>query len=209
MNSTLAEMLPNRPRSRRAQAKVLIVAFWLSLGGMVAPAHSATDTTDECGGLLAGSYRLLASTEEVDLCQAYGQQLVLVVNTASQCGFTGQFEGLETLYQRYRARGLVVLGFPSDDFNQEHADERKTAEVCQLNYGVSFPMMATTSVKGASANALFSKLNAATEPPSWNFNKYLIDPNSQTVEHFGSRAEPVGGALEARIDQLLSPRRGS
>ena len=203
MNSTLAEMLPNRPRRHRAQAKVLIVAFWLSLGGMVAPVHSATDTTDECGGLLAGSYRLLASTEEVDLCQAYGQQLVLVVNTASQCGFTGQFEGLETLYQRYRARGLVVLGFPSDDFNQEHADERKTAEVCQLNYGVSFPMMATTSVKGASANALFSKLNAATEPPSWNFNKYLVNPDGEVVEVFGAMTRPGSDKVKRAIERLL------
>ncbi len=164
----------------------------------------ATGGDEDCAGVLVGEYRRLASSERVDVCQAYGDRLVLVVNTASQCGFVGQFEGLEALYQRYRDQGLMVVGFPSNDFNQEHADENKTAEVCELNYGVSFPMMATTSVKGEGANPLFRRLIDASQSPGWNFNKYLINPSTGAVAHFGARAAPLAGALEDRIQAELS-----
>lgn len=163
----------------------------------------------ECPEILQYSHRALASSKEVNFCEAYAGKVLLVVNTASRCGFTGQFEDLETLYQRHKDQGLVVLGFPSDDFNQEHADEDETANVCQLNYGVTFPMFATSSVRGESANVLFTKLNAATKPPSWNFNKYLIGRNGEVLEHFGSMTKPTSDKLEAAVVRALeAPSQG-
>lgn len=156
-----------------------------------------------CDNLLDYDHRRLASSQQVNLCEAYAGQVIVVVNTASRCGFTSQFEGLEALYQKYREQGLMVLGFPSDDFRQELADEEDTAEVCYINYGVSFPMFATTSVRGDSANALFQALNEATAPPRWNFTKYLIDRDGNVVERFGSRTTPLDSELEARVRELL------
>jgi glutathione peroxidase len=156
-----------------------------------------------CNNLLDYSHRRLASSQEVNLCEAYSGQVIVVVNTASRCGFTPQFEGLEALYQKYRDQGLVVLGFPSDDFRQEMADEEDTAEVCYINYGVTFPVFATSSVRGDGANDLFQALNESTAPPRWNFTKYLIDRDGQVVERFGSRTTPLDSDLEARVRQLL------
>jgi len=156
-----------------------------------------------CNNLLDHDHRRLASSQEINLCEAYSGQVILVVNTASRCGFTSQFEGLEALYQKYRDQGLVVLGFPSDDFRQEMADEEDTAEVCYINYGVTFPMFATTSVSGDAANDLFQALNEATAPPGWNFTKYLIDRDGHVVERFDSRTTPLDSELEERVRQLL------
>lgn len=158
----------------------------------------------DCGNLLDYSHRGLATSKEINLCEAYGGQVVLVVNTASQCGFTPQFEGLEKLYRKYKDDGLVVLGFPSDDFKQEHADEEATADICYVNYGVSFPMFATSPVKGDNANALFKALNAATADPSWNFNKYLIDRDGKVVERFTSSVTPLNSRLEQHVSELVA-----
>lgn len=160
-----------------------------------------------CDDLLDYEHRLLASKQSLRLCDAFPGEVVLVVNTASQCGFTGQFEGLEALYQAHKDKGFVVLGFPSNDFRQEHADESETADVCQINYGVTFPMFATSSVRGTKANALFSKLAEASQSPSWNFNKYLIGRDGAMIEHFGSTAKPVGGKLESRLLEALNQAR--
>lgn len=159
---------------------------------------------NHCETLLDYEHRQLASSKKINLCDAFAGSVILVVNTASQCGFTGQFEGLEALYQHYAQEGLVVLGFPSDDFNQEHADEDQTAEVCQLNYGVSFPMFATSSVRGSGANDLFKRLAERTKAPKWNFNKYLIGRDGESVAHFGSITKPRGGKLESAIVEALA-----
>ena len=158
----------------------------------------------ECNNLLDYSHRLLASSQEVNLCEAYSGQAVLVVNTASRCGFTSQFEDLEALYQRYHDEGLVVLGFPSNDFKQELDDEEDTAEVCYINYGVSFPMFATTQVTGEAANDLFRQLAEHEAPPEWNFTKYLIDRRGQVVARFDSRTVPLDSPLEERVREVLT-----
>ena len=178
------------------------LALICALIGLASSAMAA-DVLEQCTEILDYEHRQLAASKTIHLCEAYSGKVVLVVNTASPCGFTGQFEGLETLYETYGDQGLVILGFPSDDFNQEHSDEEKTAQVCQLNYGVSFPMFATSSVRGSNANALFKRLAEKTKAPKWNFNKYLIGRDGMTVTHFGSMAKPLGGTLEKAIVEAL------
>lgn len=146
---------------------------------------------NECPDVLKHMKRKLNSQEVVNLCEAYNGKAVLFVNTASKCGFTPQFEGLEALYTKFKDEGFVVLGFPSNDFKQEFSDESKTAEVCELTYGVNFPMFEPMSVRGDSADPLYVKLAKETgESPAWNFNKYLMDKNGNIVGHYGSRIKP-------------------
>lgn len=147
--------------------------------------------------------RLLGKPENV--CQTYGGQVMLIVNVASHCGFTSQYEGLEKLYNSYKDRGLVVLGFPSGDFgDQEFGDEGEIAKFCKSNFGVSFPMFGKTAVKGEQANPLFKTLSAKTgEAPGWNFNKYLVGRDGKVIAHFGSSAKPDGKAMREAIEAAL------
>ena len=156
-----------------------------------------------CDNLLDFSYRRLASSQEQNLCEAFAGHVILVVNTASRCGFTRQFRELEALYQNHREDGFVILGFPSNDFNQELPDEEGTADVCFLNYGVTFPMFATTTVRGEEANGLFQALAAAESAPRWNFTKYLIGRDGEVLSSFGPRVRPIGGELEAAVVAAL------
>lgn len=154
---------------------------------------SAAVSASDCPDMLKHIKRKLNSQDTVNMCEAYAGKAVLFVNTASQCGFTPQFADLETLYSTFKDDGLVVLGFPSNDFNQEHVDEGKVAEVCQLTYGVNFPMFELTSVRGKNADPLFAKLaqEAGGKVPSWNFNKYLMNKDGSVVTHYGSRVKPL------------------
>jgi glutathione peroxidase len=181
----------------------LIAAFTLALLLLASEAALAA-----CGNLLDYSHRRLASQAEDNLCEAYGGQVILVVNTASRCGFTGQFADLETLYQKYREQGLVILGFPSNDFQQELDAEEDTADVCYVNYGVSFPMFATTSVRGDTANPLFQALIEAEQAPRWNFTKYLIGRDGQVLSSFGSRVTPLDSELESAVVEALASAGG-
>ncbi|GHG68946.1 glutathione peroxidase [Alishewanella longhuensis] len=172
------------------------------LGSMLwmAPAAAA-----QCGDILGHSVQQLKTRESVDLCEQFKGKTLIVVNTASKCGFTPQFEALEALYQQYKEQGLVVLGFPSNDFRQEHSDEEKTAEVCYLTYGVEFPMFSTTSVRGDKANPVFKALIAKTgESPAWNFNKYIVSKDEQQVVHFGSRTSPTDAKFIAELEKMLA-----
>ena len=138
------------------------------------------------------------------LCQ-YAGKVVLVVNTASQCGYTPQYEGLEALYRKYRDRGLVVLGFPSNDFGgQEPGSNQEIAAFCVNQYAVEFPMFAKTSVRGSDANPLFAELaRATTSPPRWNFHKYLIARDGKQVQAFDTRVAPGDPKLVGAIEKLL------
>ena len=154
-----------------------------------------------CPDLLQFEARQLHSKETINFCNKYNGKVLLVVNTASQCGFTYQFKDLEKLYQRYKDQGFSVVGFPSNDFKQEHDQEEDTAKVCYINYGVTFAMLAPSSVKGSEANPFFKSLIAQSgESPSWNFNKYLINRQGEVVDHFGS----MGMGLERAIEKTLS-----
>ena len=135
------------------------------------------------------------------LCE-YAGKVLLVVNTASQCGYTPQYEGLEALYRKYKARGLVVLGFPSNDFGgQEPGSNKDIAEFCVNQYAIDFPMFAKTRLK---SNALYADLVKATgTAPRWNFHKYLIDRSGRPVHSFDTRVEPNDPKLIAAIEQLL------
>jgi glutathione peroxidase len=153
------------------------------------------------GDVLHGTYTRL-NGEKTRLARFRGE-VVLVVNTATQCGFTPQFDGLEKLYKRYKSRGLVLLGFPSNDFAQETRSNSDIASFCKNNYGVSFPMFAKTKVTGSGANGLYRALAAATAQPEWNFNKYLLDRKGRVVARYTQTTEPLSGTLVGRIKQLL------
>lgn len=128
--------------------------------------------------------------EAVDFCEYAGKPL-LVVNTASKCGFTPQFEKLEAMYRQYKSQGLVVVGFPSNDFFQELDSSKDIAEFCKLTYLVEFPMMQASSVRGSKANPFFRRLSEASgTTPKWNFYKYLVSPDGKTVQAFGSITKP-------------------
>ena len=156
-----------------------------------------------CPDYLDHSMRKLHSKEQVNLCETQAGKPMLIVNTASHCGYTPQFKGLEALYQKYREQGLVVVGFASDDFRQEAKDEAKAAEVCYVNYGVTFTMIAPSHVKGAAANPVFRELASQSQAPSWNFNKYLVDDSGQVVQHFGSNTRPDSKVMQAAIESVL------
>lgn len=155
-----------------------------------------------CPALLDHRYTSLQG-RPVNLCEFAGRP-ILVVNTASKCGYTPQFEKLEALHKRYRARGLVVLGFPSNDFNQELATNKEIAEFCKLTYFVEFPMVEQGPVTGPKAGAFFRQLAAASgTAPQWNFHKYLIAPDGRAVTSYGSAVEPDSREIVGRLTPML------
>ena len=157
------------------------------------------------GGLLDQDFRKLASDESVNLCKAYSGNVILVVNTASKCGNTPQYDGLEKLYQQYAESGLVVLGFPSNDFlGQEPGTEDQIKDFCRLTYGVQFPMFEKTAVKEKNAHPFYHSLaEAAGTYPTWNFHKYLIGRDGQLIETFSPRTKPYDESLVAAIESAL------
>jgi glutathione peroxidase len=140
----------------------------------------------------------------------YKGKVVLIVNVASKCGFTYQYEGLEKLYQTYKDKGLVILGFPSNDFlSQEPGSEEQIKNFCTLTYGVSFPMFSKVTVKGKKAHPLYTYLTSKetngqfSGSITWNFNKFLVGTDGKTLARFGSKDEPMSSAMVAAIEAAL------
>ncbi|MCL4132945.1 UNVERIFIED_CONTAM: hypothetical protein GTU68_038575 [Idotea baltica] len=153
----------------------------------------------KCHDLLNFEATKLRSSETINFCEAFEGKTLLVVNTASQCGYTPQFKGLEALHKEYGDQ-LAIVGFPSDDFNQEYSDSEKISDVCYVNYGVTFTMLEPSSVKGDMANSIFKNLAERTrEQPKWNFNKYLISADGSDVQYFPSNVAPNNKIL---MDQI-------
>ncbi len=177
--------------------KIRILILW------VAFLSSTVVSAENCPEILQYKFQKLHSAEQMQLCEISNAKAILMVNTASHCGFTGQFKGLEELHQRYAEEGLVILGFPSNDFRQEASDESKTAEVCFINYGVTFAMTSPISVSGETAHPLFRELAEKSSQPSWNFNKYLVNPKDQSVARYSSSTKPMSAELIEAIEQLL------
>ena len=207
--SRMVAWLPLRPRTAlRALllAGSALAALTFMPAAAATPAAVAPAAQTGCPKLLQHSFKRLQDDQPQGLCQFSGKVL-LVVNTASYCGFTSQFEGLEALNARFARRGLVVLGFPSNDFKQEDADAKKTAAVCFNTYGVKFPMFTETRVRGAQAHPLFAELARATgSAPGWNFNKYLVGRDGRPIAHFGSMTSPESRTLVSAIEAALSAR---
>ena len=149
--------------------------------------------------------RMLNDEQTVQLCDVMRGKVVLVVNTASRCAYTPQYEGLEKLHQIYREQGLVVAGFPSNDFaGQEPGTEKQIKQFCRLTYAVEFPMFEKVRVKGESADPFYKYLASVTgQQPGWNFHKYLIDREGRVVGSFPSQVAPDDKRLVNRIEELL------
>jgi glutathione peroxidase len=175
-----------------------------SLFAFLLGALACAPSVAACPALLDYSFPSLTD-QPTPLCQFEGKVL-LVVNTASECGYTPQYQGLEALYRRYRDKGLVVLGFPANDFGgQEPGSNREIAKFCEVNYGVSFPMFAKSGVSEGDANPFYASLAKKTgERPHWNFHKYLIDRSGETVLSFGSAVEPADRKLATEIERMLA-----
>ncbi|WP_312709549.1 glutathione peroxidase [Stenotrophomonas sp.] len=156
--------------------------------------------------LLDVNYRPLAGKQQVNLLKRYQGQVLLVVNTASKCGYTPQYEGLEALQKQYASRGFAVLGFPSNDFKgQEPGDEKQIQDFCTLTYGVKFPMFEKVHVVGEQATPLYQRLTAATGvAPGWNFHKYLVGRDGKVIAQFASKVTPDDPQLTAAISKALA-----
>lgn len=192
-------------------------AVWVAAAGLAAASASLAQTPPAapvqaaapatCPALLQHQFLRLQDDAPQNLCQ-YAGKVLLVVNTASYCGFTGQYQGLEAMYAKYQARGLVVLGFPSNQFGQQEPGSSKDiADFCFNTYGVKFPMFAKSDVKGANKNVLYAQLVKATgQEPQWNFNKYLVDRRGKVVASYPSDVEPESAQLVSAVEKALGQK---
>jgi glutathione peroxidase len=170
---------------------------------------AATSAHAACPPLLNHSLKDIDG-EARSLCD-YAGKVILVVNTASQCGYTGQYEGLQKLYQRYGRQGFVVLGFPANDFGgQEPGSNAVIKDFCETNYQVDFPLFSKVGVTTRNANPFHEALAKATgQRPQWNFHKYLIDRSGTRVLSFPSAVEPESKEIVRNIEAMLSPPRAA
>ncbi|TLS73973.1 glutathione peroxidase [Mariprofundus erugo] len=176
--------------------------MWLM--GLLFPTVLAA--AEDCPPLLDYSVHTLVDHRPVRLCDAFRGRVLLVVNTASKCAFTPQYESLEKLYATYRPGGLVVLGFPSNDFGQqEPGSEQDIHQFCRMTYDVQFPMFAKTTVRGSDADPLYKALAAAAgESPAWNFHKYLIGRDGKLIASFASAVAPFDRRLIQAVEKALA-----
>ena len=191
----------------------LVTALWMTAPALaqnpavVVPPNPSTGIAGSvCPVLLHQSFLRLQDEKPQDLCQ-YSGKVLLVVNTASFCGFTHQYEGLEALHAKYKDRGLVVLGFPSNDFSQETGSNKEIAAFCENTFNVKFPMFAKSSVRGSTANPLFKQLASTTgTTPRWNFYKYLVGRDGLKISAFNSSVEPQDPRFVKALETLLSAK---
>ena len=180
-----------------------LCAAWLAGLSLAAMATSGAPAA-ACPALLQHQFPRLQDEKPQSLCQ-YSGKVLLVVNTASYCGFTGQYKGLEALHRKYKDKGLVVLGFPSNDFAQETGNNQQIAEFCENTFGVKFPMFAKSSVTGSQASVFYQQLAAQSgSTPRWNFHKYLIGRDGKVVDSYGSMTGPDSSRLVKAIEQQLA-----
>jgi len=186
---------------------VLLITMFVTVAPLQADIKTAAArpaaVAKSCPAFLDHDFRKLRSSASVNLCRNFAGKPLLIVNTASHCGYTPQFKGLQVLHERYKNKGLVVVGFPSDDFWQEAKDEAETADICYANYGVTFVMLSPTAVTGRNANPVFVELARQQREPSWNFNKYLISSDGKVSAHFNSSITPESPQLNQAIAALL------
>ncbi len=184
-----------------------LAGVWTPGPLLAQPGAAANTPAGACPSILQQSFKRLQDETPQNLCQ-YAGKVVLVVNTASFCGFTGQYEGLERLYSRLGPQGLVVLGFPANDFGrQEPGSSKEIADFCFNTYAVKFPMFVKSAVVGKQANPLFIALARATgTTPAWNFHKYLIDRRGRVLGSYASEVAPESPALVAQIQQALAAK---
>jgi glutathione peroxidase len=182
------------------------LAMLAALGTAPVRAAGAPPAATACPASLNHTFPRLQDEKPQALCQ-YAGKVVLVVNTASYCGYTPQYKGLEALYDKYKDRGLVVLGFPSNDFEQEKGSNKEIAEFCENTYGVKFPMFAASHVHGKDVNALYRELAGKTgQAPDWNFYKYLIARNGAVLASYPSKVTPEDPSLLREIEKQLAAK---
>jgi len=169
-------------------------------------AFSGAAAAADCPALLQGQLPKLRAKESIDLCQKFAGKPLVIVNTASFCGFAPQFKGLEALYQRYKGQGLELIGVPSDDFKQESKDGAETAKVCYVNYGVTFTMTEPQVVRGENAVHLFKVLGEQGGAPKWNFYKYVVDRQGKVIAHFSSLTKPDSPELIEAVEKAIASK---
>jgi len=184
------------------------VTLFTGAPGLAEPEQSAPPSPDVLDFTMD---RLDGTPEDLNV---YRGKVVMIVNTASLCGLTPQYEGLQALYEKHRDDGFVILGFPANNFGgQEPGTDEEIAEFCSKNYDVAFPMFSKISVKGEDQHPLYERLTGQPEPiggpVTWNFQKYLIDRTGKVVTKFGPRTTPMDADLTARIEALLGETPGS
>src|SRR5262245_3720309 len=211
MSKTTAHCVERRVRKPRltgpAVFAIALLGAFATAPRPVAGEQATAPSAVACPPLLRHTFNSLQTGAPQSLCQ-YAGKVVVIVNTASYCGYTPQYEGLEALYRRYRERGLVVLGFPSNDFGaQEPGSNKEVAEFCRLTYGVEFPMFEKSSVVRLDTQPLYAELVARTgHAPRWNFHKYVVDRSGAAVASFESRVTPDAREFVGLIEKLLAER---
>jgi glutathione peroxidase len=214
MQAQRKPLFPSQLARNARTAALCLVACW----GLIATAAAQTanpqasksalaaSADSACPPLLRHTHERLQDEKPQSLCQ-YSGQVVVVVNTASFCGFTPQYKALEALYERYKGRGLVVLGFPSNDFSQEPDSNQKIADFCENTFGVKFPMFGKTSVTGAQAAPLFKQLAELTGTrPRWNFYKYVLARDGIHAVAFGSTTGPLDKSFLTEVEKQLQAK---
>lgn len=182
----------------------LLFSFFSS-GNVMSEPVKAEIASNGCPATLNLTLRELDGDKQINLCDTYKGKVVLMVNTASKCGFTPQFEALEKLHAEYKDKGFTVLGFPSNDFgSQDPGSEKQIAEFCRLTYGVKFPMFEKTRAAKANASPLYQTLGGmAGEYPKWNFHKYILDKNGDLIGSFPSMVKPYDKKVIELIEANL------